>query len=179
MANLQKYNAKLCLTAAGVLIHDSKVLLVKHKKLGLWLAPGGHVEENELPHVAAEREFWEEAGVKVKAVSVANELPSNDSEYVPNPFLTNLHWISKENYENRLQSKDKEKRQSTEKWQRGCEQHYCFIFMMKPVNDVNFKQNTEETDGIGWFAEEEINDLETTPDIKVELQHAFTLLKSK
>lgn len=179
MANLQKFDAKVCLTSAGVLIHEDRVLLVKHKKLGLWLAPGGHVEENELPHVAAEREFWEETGVKVEAVTANTELPSNDSEYLPNPLLTNLHWISEENYQARIKSKNPDQRHSSDKWKKGCEQHYCFIYMMKPVDSVSFRQNVEETDGIGWFAEEEINELETTPDIKVELQYAFQLLKNK
>ncbi len=62
MADLQQYQAKICYTACGALIHKQKALLVKHKKLGIWLAPGGHMEEGEFPHQAAEREFWEEAG---------------------------------------------------------------------------------------------------------------------
>jgi ADP-ribose pyrophosphatase YjhB (NUDIX family) len=33
---------------------------VKHKGLGVWLPPGGHVEEGELPHVSALREAFEE-----------------------------------------------------------------------------------------------------------------------
>ena len=35
-----------------------------HKKAGLWLPPGGHVEFNEHPKAAAERECLEELGVK-------------------------------------------------------------------------------------------------------------------
>jgi ADP-ribose pyrophosphatase YjhB (NUDIX family) len=32
------------------------VLLVYHRKLAMWLPPGGHVEPNELPDDAAVRE---------------------------------------------------------------------------------------------------------------------------
>ncbi len=59
---------KICFTAGGILIHHNKVLLIKHKKLNMWLTPGGHVDERELPHQTAEREFLEETGIKVKAV---------------------------------------------------------------------------------------------------------------
>jgi 8-oxo-dGTP diphosphatase len=39
------------------------ILLVKHKKLGVWLPPGGHVEEGELPHVSVLREAFEETSM--------------------------------------------------------------------------------------------------------------------
>jgi 8-oxo-dGTP pyrophosphatase MutT (NUDIX family) len=37
-----------------------------HKKLQLWLPPGGHIEPNELPDDAAIRETLEETGVPIK-----------------------------------------------------------------------------------------------------------------
>ena len=40
------------------------VLLVKHNGLGVWLPPGGHVDEGELPHVAALREALEETNMQ-------------------------------------------------------------------------------------------------------------------
>lgn len=40
-----------------------KVLLVDHKKAGLWLPPGGHVEPNEHPKKTVERECREELGI--------------------------------------------------------------------------------------------------------------------
>ncbi len=40
------------------------ILLVKHKGLGVWLPPGGHVEEGELPQVAALRETFEETKIQ-------------------------------------------------------------------------------------------------------------------
>jgi 8-oxo-dGTP pyrophosphatase MutT (NUDIX family) len=39
--------------------------MLKHKKLGKWLPPGGHIEPNELPDDAACREVLEETGLKV------------------------------------------------------------------------------------------------------------------
>lgn len=42
---------------------ERRVLLVDHKKAGLWLPSGGHVEENEDPRATVEREVREELGI--------------------------------------------------------------------------------------------------------------------
>ncbi|MCA9372860.1 NUDIX domain-containing protein, partial [Candidatus Woesebacteria bacterium] len=64
MPDLISKQAKLCYTAAGQVFHDGKLLLVKHRKLGFWLAPGGHLDPEELPHLGAEREVFEETGIR-------------------------------------------------------------------------------------------------------------------
>jgi 8-oxo-dGTP pyrophosphatase MutT (NUDIX family) len=55
-------------TVAVFVVHDNRVLLHPHKKLGLWLPPGGHIEPNELPDEAAIREVEEESGLIVELV---------------------------------------------------------------------------------------------------------------
>ena len=40
-----------------------RVLLVKHKRLGTWLPPGGEIEPDETPLQAAHRELFEETGL--------------------------------------------------------------------------------------------------------------------
>lgn len=52
-----------CFVASAYAVRDGKVLLIKHKKLGLWLAPGGHIDEGETPDQAALRELKEETGL--------------------------------------------------------------------------------------------------------------------
>lgn len=155
--DLESSQAKRCHTACGFLIHDQKILLVLHKKLHLWLAPGGHVNNDELPHQAAVREVQEETGIAVKVISAHLMLQGNNSQYLPLPFSINLHWIN----------------------HGSCEQHWVMAYLVKPVNSVNFKQNTEETDDIRWFAESEIDALDTTPDIKQEIHLAFSLTSNK
>lgn len=163
-------DAKICLTAAGILIHEGKVLLVKHKKLGVWLAPGGHIEANELPHQAAEREFWEETGVRVVARpdQHARALAADQSEYVPSPILSNLHWISQDNYKKRIKGAPGAK---------GCEQHLSLLYLVDPVKlPIHFKKNVEETDGIAWFSLEEVDALDTFDNIKSEIRYSFQLV---
>ena len=36
-------------TVAVFVVRDGKVLLHWHRKLGMWLPPGGHIERGELP----------------------------------------------------------------------------------------------------------------------------------
>jgi len=163
-------DAKICLTAAGILIHEDRVLLVKHKKLGVWLCPGGHIEKNELPHQAAEREFWEETGVRVVAKPDlhAQKLAADASVYVPSPILSNVHWISQKNYHDRLAgTSDGE----------GCEQHLSLLYLVDPVKlPIRFKKNVEETDGISGFSLDEVEALDTLDNIKSEIRYSFQLV---
>lgn len=169
MENLEQ-QPKFCYTAAGVLIQNQKVLLVKHKKLKIWLNPGGHIEVGELPHQAAEREFWEETGIKVLAYSTDDNWGSKETgyEHLPNPFGTNLHWISEAAYQDRLAGKPISGK--------GCEKHLNFMYLVKPVGSLEFQQNVEETLGIAWFTLEEAQQLETHDNIRREIKKAFELV---
>lgn len=57
--------------SAGVLaLREKKILLVRHLRPGIhdfWAGPGGGVEGNEELHEAAEREAFEETGLRVRA----------------------------------------------------------------------------------------------------------------
>ena len=43
-----------------------KFLMVKHKKLGKWVQPGGHIEKDEDPEEACKREVLEETGIRIE-----------------------------------------------------------------------------------------------------------------
>ena len=51
-------------TASAIVLGPDGVLLHFHKRLHLWLQPGGHIEKNEAPWDAAQREVWEETGLR-------------------------------------------------------------------------------------------------------------------
>jgi ADP-ribose pyrophosphatase YjhB (NUDIX family) len=55
-------------TVAVFVVHAGRVLLHFHRKLGMWLPPGGHIEPNELPDDAAVREVAEETGVQARLI---------------------------------------------------------------------------------------------------------------
>lgn len=50
-------------TASAVVVGPRGTVLHRHRRLGLWLQPGGHVERGEAPWDAAVREVAEETGI--------------------------------------------------------------------------------------------------------------------
>src|SRR5438132_10352045 len=50
-------------TASAVVLSTRGVLLHKHRKLDLWLGPGGHIDPGEKPWETAQRETLEETGI--------------------------------------------------------------------------------------------------------------------
>ena len=71
-------------TASGLVIEFDKVLLIRHPYLGLWIQPGGHIDEGETPESAAIRETQEETGVLCELVWQENSLVDVDVHTIPN-----------------------------------------------------------------------------------------------
>lgn len=63
--NLAHISPLVCVEA--VVIRDGKILLIQRSDDRMWALPGGLAEVGESPAQAAERELWEEAGVRGKA----------------------------------------------------------------------------------------------------------------
>lgn len=58
-------------TGSAIVVGPRGVVLLKHKRLGLWLQPGGHIDPGESPWEAALREAREETGLDVSFGDVA------------------------------------------------------------------------------------------------------------
>ena len=53
-------------TGSAIVVGPRGVVLLRHKRLGLWLQPGGHIDPGEMPWDAALREAAEETGLAVR-----------------------------------------------------------------------------------------------------------------
>ncbi|MDO8647856.1 MAG: NUDIX domain-containing protein [Candidatus Diapherotrites archaeon] len=59
--------------ASVFVIHENKILFLKQSRSNYLLLPGGHVEEDELPHETAVRETFEETSLKIELLEKSNE----------------------------------------------------------------------------------------------------------
>lgn len=78
--------------AAGILVKDGKILLVRHEKndKSYWLVPGGGVDFGETVEQAVIREYQEEVGLPIKVgpmVLVHDSIPLNKHRQVLNIYF--------------------------------------------------------------------------------------------
>ncbi len=122
-------------TATVYILHQDKVLLIKHEKYAKWMPPGGHLEPNELPHEAAIREALEEANVAVEILSQENiQLDTPGAKTIPRPHQCLLEQIPA--------YKDQ-----------PPHQHIDMIYLGRPLSKVT------ETESVRWFNLSEIEAL--------------------
>ena len=148
-------------TATGIVFNPAgEVLMIKHKKLGVWLPPGGHVDENELPCDAAVREIFEETGVRAQVVpagpgiGVGNEAHCKE---LPQPLVILLEDIEKTWLHN----------------------HIDLVYLCKADSDAGLVHNPHETDDIGWFTSEAVMALDTFENVRKAVAAAVNHMESR
>ena len=129
--------------SAWILDHArTHAALLHHKKLGLWLQPGGHVEETDTSWIgASRREVLEETGLDVALHAMGEQL-----------FDVYVHTIPARAAN---ESRDAEPEHL----------HFDirFLFVAKPA--AVLQVNTEESEALRWFALDELiasNSLDTS-----------------
>ena len=73
-------------TVSGFVVEGDRTLLHWHRKLQLWLPPGGHVEPDEDPVQAVTREVLEETGFFADIVTPTQPLPFSNIPQLPIPL---------------------------------------------------------------------------------------------
>ena len=79
-------------TATTFVVHEQRTLLLHHRKLGMWLPPGGHIDPYELPNQAALREVREESGLVAELQDQGHKL--GRIQVLPQPYCILLEDIS-------------------------------------------------------------------------------------
>jgi len=140
-------------TATGIVFSAAnKILMVHHNKLNVWLPPGGHINENELPDDAVIREIFEETGVMAEIVSHKNELGFIDGcKELETPFIILLEDIEGN----------------------GTHNHIDMVYICRAITeDLNPQES--EVHGIGWFTFDEIKQLTTYDNVIKTISKAIS-----
>ena len=63
------------LTVTGFVVHEGRVGMHWHRKVGMWLPAGGHIEADEDPVQAVLREIQEEFHIEADVLPLARRVP--------------------------------------------------------------------------------------------------------
>ncbi|MHA1911175.1 MAG: NUDIX hydrolase [Candidatus Kariarchaeaceae archaeon] len=128
---------------AAYIVKDSKVLLIHHRKLNMWLPPGGHIDPNELPDDAVLREVREETGLEVSIISDQDSYPYSDIRLLARPHHVQLELID----------------------EKTSHEHIDLVYFCRPI-DGTILLNQEETNAIRWFSPEDLLADEIRPNVR-------------
>lgn len=141
----QNNNLEKHFTASALIIDNGKVLLLHHKKLGVWLYPGGHVEKNETPDQTVIREVKEETGLDVEIISEKdNNLADIDTDVsvLHEPYVILCELV-------------------------GNHYHNDIVYLCRIYNDNReIKQDAGESKDIRFFGENELNEIKLFPNFR-------------
>ncbi len=125
-------------TATTIIVFKQKVLLHMHKKLGVWLPVGGHIDLNELPENAALREIKEESGLEVELFNPDKKIDFGDARQLMRPVHIILEDINE------------------------FHQHIDFIYYAK-AKTFELNPSEGETKNLKWLSSDEIKKLDKIP----------------
>ncbi len=146
---------KKCICASAIIVQGNKTYLIKHKKLEVWMNPGGHVEENETPEEAAIREAKEETGIEVEIIGLngENKIKTDIAYELNKPFSIMYEFVD---------------------YKTGMHEHYDMVYLTKPKDQSKITLNKEETLDAGWFSEKELKNIKMYENTKLILEKVFS-----
>lgn len=147
-------------TATAYVVNDGKVLLVKHRKFGKWLPPGGHVDPDETPVDAAKREVLEETGLEIELIKDEHLwIEAWNGKSIERPFFCFLFEVPEHKGE-------------------PAHQHIDLVYIAKPVGGSE-NHSLREIEELRWFSLDEIKNLKSDVEIFKETQTVIQAVLSK
>ncbi|MCT1607089.1 NUDIX domain-containing protein [Nesterenkonia massiliensis] len=140
-------------TATGYVVSAdrSRMLMIFHRGLTLWLPPGGHVDPDEFPGDTALREVWEETGVRARHAGTHTlDLGAGGRKemQLPTPFAMAAQRIPPS-------PKDPEEHI-----------HMDLMYRLEADDDAPLTAAEAEVSDVGWFTREQIDQLDTTESVR-------------
>ena len=126
-------------TVAVFVVWKGKILLHHHRKLGMWLPPGGHIERDELPDEAATREVLEETGLEVELVGERREDVENPVQ-LHRPAGVQLEDIG------------------------PGHQHIDLIYFARPTGPTDIRDEFS-AEKVGWYTPEDWKDMPLNAEV--------------
>ena len=65
-------------TGSALIVGRRGIVLLRHRRLGIWVQPGGHIDAGETPWEGARREAVEETGLPLRPLGEPSELAHVD-----------------------------------------------------------------------------------------------------
>ena len=128
-----------------VLIKNNEVLLEQDLGGTFWKLPGGHIDEEETPLEALERECKEELGTGVEIISKPNAFTSNSiAQSLPIPLNTYLYDVSSDSHFD------------------GNHRHLGFVYTAKPIGEVQSLEHQQ----LKWFSISDLGEESINPVVK-------------
>ncbi|MDP2703761.1 MAG: NUDIX domain-containing protein [bacterium] len=143
---------KIDFTTEAFVVNNGRVLIRKHDKYGIWLAPGGHIELNEDPNQAVIREVKEEVGLDIKLYDTREHREDSEKyhELIP-PMYLNRHQITPHH------------------------EHISLVYFATSDSDKIVNEGREASENARWFTKEELEG-DGYPEIKPSIR--FYALKA-
>ncbi len=129
-------------TVGAFIVHDGRICLAHHKKLDLWVPPGGHIELDEDPDQALFREIEEETGLRKDDFEVLSER-HEFSVKTEARTLYRPNWMSIHPFQEN-------------------HKHIVFEYVLRSKSNVLRLAGNEHHD-IRWFSREEVDN----PELKI------------
>lgn len=144
--------------ATVYVVDDGATLLHEHRRLGLWLPPGGHVERDELPHEAALREVSEETGLGVALLREHDGVTSPTVRPLPEPAHLLLEDVDVLD-------------------DRVAHQHVDFVYYGRADDrEIDPPEDERAAEAWEWVTSEELGEERFDPDVRRLGREAIELL---
>ena len=125
-------------TVSGFVVEPGRTLLHWHRKSGMWLPPGGHVERGEDPVQAVLREVLEETGITAEVLATPPTMDFEVPQQLPAPYTILIEDIPE-----------------------GPHQHIDLIYFVRPV--AGSVRAAPADDPFIWVTAEELRRDEPLP----------------